>query len=235
MSDHLPYGVDTIVIPFAWSGRRRRLPQNAQLARNLPATAARNAARPPALALGASPGAPDLFAEPGAPTLPLTAISNTAAPSQEQQLTDFMRYLADPAHEGQRLEVYLDSRGIPTVGVGHKVLPEDNLWVGDRITQAQSDALLRRDAERALDAARQQMTQAKITDSNFLNPLGSVNFQLGANWNQPPNGFTRTWADVVRGDYDQAAAEAGQSRWATQTPIRVQQFQNALRALPLRQ
>lgn len=112
------------------------------------------------------------------------------------------------------------------------MLPEDNLRVGDRITQAQSDAFLRRDAERALDAARQQMAQAGIADPNFLNPLGSVNFQLGTNWNQPPNSFTRTWADIVRGDYNQAAAEAGQFRWATQTPSRVQRFQNALRALP---
>ncbi len=143
-----------------------------------------------------------------------------------------MRHLADPAHEGQRLDVYFDIRGIPTVGVGHKVLPQDNLRVGDRITQAQSNAFLRREAERALDAARQQMTQARITDPNFPNSLGLVNFQLGTNWNLPPNGFTRTWADIMRGGYDQAAAEAGQSRWATQTPVRVQQFQNALRALP---
>lgn len=118
------------------------------------------------------------------------------------------------------------------MGIGHKVLPEDNLRVGDRITQAQSNAFLRRDAERALDAARQQMTQARITDPNFLNALGSVNFQLGTTWNQLPDGFTRTWADIMRGDYNQAAAEAGQSRWATQTPARVQQFQDALRALP---
>lgn len=192
-------------------------------------------------ALPARP-APNLFTELGAPTepsntptLPPTTTFDTAAPSRERQLTAFTRYLADPAREGLRLDVYLDSRGIPTVGVGHQVLPEDNLRVGDRITQAQSDAFLRRDAERALDAARRQMTQAGITDSNFLNPLASVNFQLGTNWNQPPNGFTRTWADIMRGDYNQAAAEVGQSRWATQTPVRVQQFQNALRALPSRQ
>jgi len=36
--------------------------------------------------------------------------------------------------EGLRLKVYLDSAGLPTVGVGHLILPEDNLHLGDEIT-----------------------------------------------------------------------------------------------------
>lgn len=44
--------------------------------------------------------------------------------------------------EGLSLEVYLDTKGLPTVGVGHLVLPCDNLKVGDVISQEQSDAWL---------------------------------------------------------------------------------------------
>ena len=38
--------------------------------------------------------------------------------------------------EGKRLHVYLDSKGIETVGIGHRVLPEDRLQIGDCISEA---------------------------------------------------------------------------------------------------
>ena len=41
--------------------------------------------------------------------------------------------------EGCRLDVYLDSNGYKTVGVGHKLPSNTTLEVGDLITQAQSD------------------------------------------------------------------------------------------------
>ena len=37
--------------------------------------------------------------------------------------------------EGIKREVYLDSLGKPTVGIGHLVRPEDNLKVGQVISQ----------------------------------------------------------------------------------------------------
>ncbi len=39
-----------------------------------------------------------------------------------------------------RLVVYLDSDGNPTAGWGHLVLPEDNLKVGDAVTQEWADS-----------------------------------------------------------------------------------------------
>lgn len=51
--------------------------------------------------------------------------------------------------ESDELTVYRDSAGIPTVGVGHVVLPIDNLKVGDKITQAQSTAFLKQDLRNA--------------------------------------------------------------------------------------
>ncbi len=64
--------------------------------------------------------------------------------------------------EGIRLKVYKDSKGIPTVGVGHVVLPADNLKVGDHITQAQCDAFLAQDVvkcENAVSAVNVPLTQ----------------------------------------------------------------------------
>ena len=44
--------------------------------------------------------------------------------------------------EGYRKTVYPDSLGIPTVGIGHKVVPSDNLKLGDQITDFTSAGLL---------------------------------------------------------------------------------------------
>jgi len=56
--------------------------------------------------------------------------------------------------EGRETTVYLDSLGKPTVGIGHLVLPEDNLKVGDTITDEQVDALFKKDGAAAMAAAR---------------------------------------------------------------------------------
>lgn len=52
-------------------------------------------------------------------------------------------------HEGEKLQVYKDSGGYLTVGVGHLVLPSDNLSLGDVITQDQSDKFLKFDVQKA--------------------------------------------------------------------------------------
>jgi len=52
--------------------------------------------------------------------------------------------------EGCRLTVYLDSAGLETVGTGHLVTSQDNLHLGDTITQAQADAFLEQDLSAAV-------------------------------------------------------------------------------------
>lgn len=54
--------------------------------------------------------------------------------------------------EGIRLKAYKDSRGLPTIGVGHLIVPADHLKVGDTITQAQCDAFLAQDIKQCEDA-----------------------------------------------------------------------------------
>src|SRR5690348_9873974 len=79
--------------------------------------------------------------------------------------------------EGVRLTVYKDSKGIPTVGVGHVVLPEDGLKLGDKITQAQCDAFLAHDlgkCENAVNGAvKVPMTQ------NQFDAMVSFAFNIG--------------------------------------------------------
>lgn len=131
--------------------------------------------------------------------------------------------------EGNRNDVYRDTRGIPTVGIGHRVVPADNLKVGDWISDARKEALWRQDSEKALREAQQQMKEAAITDPEFIIPLASVNFQVGTEWYKD---FSKTWALILKGDYKAAALEAQKSKWYKQSPDRVEAFQKALRALP---
>lgn len=145
---------------------------------------------------------------------------------QQQEDAVFQQLMA--LREGRRNVVYLDNLGKPTVGIGHLVLPGDNLEVGDQITDAQVDALFRKDGAAAMSAARAQAEEAGITDSAFIPYLASVNFQLGTKWTAK---FPRTWKMIVDGDYEDAANALDGTIWAKQTPVRVKDFQDALRKL----
>jgi len=151
---------------------------------------------------------------------------------REAQLAAFQTLMAAPSEEGRRNDVYLDSRGIPTVGIGHRVLPKDNLRVGQRISDPQVDAYFQQDGRVALDNAMAQAKQAGITDPDFVNRLAAVNFQLGSKkW---PSTFPKTWGLILSGDYSGAADELNNSDWVHQTPRRVDAFAKALRSLPPR-
>lgn len=131
--------------------------------------------------------------------------------------------------EGEELEVYPDSLKKPTVGIGHLVVPADKLKLGDKITAAQSAAFFKKDAAKAIAAAKSQAAKAGIKDKTFIVYLTSVNFQLGTKWHKKQK---KTWALVLDGKYEEAAEEAAKSAWYKQTPKRVKDFQKALRNLP---
>ena len=142
---------------------------------------------------------------------------------ERQEREGFKQYMIP--EEGNRNDVYPDSKGIPTVGIGHKVLPKDGLKLGDHISDAQKEAFWRKDSKTALDAAKLQMKHAWITDPTFLPALASVNFQLGTDWRTD---FKDTWDLIKKGHYAAAAREAQRSSWYKQTPKRVVAFQQAL-------
>jgi GH24 family phage-related lysozyme (muramidase) len=158
---------------------------------------------------------------------PRQATAGRNAPAVPEELVQrFKRHMIPKEHD--RNVVYLDSKGIPTVGIGHKVVPADKLKLGDRISDARKDAFWRQDSTKALAAALQQAEQAGIDDPEFLVALADVNFQLGSTWNLE---HKKTWALIMNGDYQAAAREAQDSEWYRETPARVIAFQRALLAL----
>lgn len=133
------------------------------------------------------------------------------------------------SEEGRRRDVYLDTRGIPTVGIGHRVVPGDHLKLGDVIDTPRIEELFRQDASDALSRATSQAAEAGISDPAFIPRLAAVNLQVGPYWRSK---FPKTWAMIMAGKYDDAATALNNTPWEEQTPQRVRAFQRALRALP---
>lgn len=131
--------------------------------------------------------------------------------------------------EGRRNVVYRDSRGFPTVGIGHLVVAKDGLHLGDKITDAQIDAFFMQDSADAMNHAMAQARQAGITAQWFMPYLASVCFQLGDNWTAK---WPHTWGMICAGRYTEAADSLDGTPWSHQTPNRVADFQDALYNLP---
>ncbi|MCP4470166.1 MAG: lysozyme [Gammaproteobacteria bacterium] len=121
-------------------------------------------------------------------------------------------------HEGKRLDMYQDSKGIYTVGVGHNL--EDK-----GISEAVCDLMLTEDIEEAIGDANtfrwfedlNQPRQAVIIDMIFN--LGLTRF----------SGFKRTIKFIENELYQSAAKEMLDSKWADQVGRRAIRLSEIMR------
>ncbi len=87
--------------------------------------------------------------------------------------------------EATVLVVYLDTADNPTVGTGHLVLPEDNLKVGDTISEERADELLRTDLKKAEGEVRELVgSRAQLSQPEF-DALVDLEFNVGPTKLQP--------------------------------------------------
>jgi len=128
--------------------------------------------------------------------------------------------------EGLRKKVYKDSLGKLTVGIGHLVLPEDNLRLGDEISKERIEELFQKDTLPAYRAACKQAKEIGCETPEFICALISVNFQLGTGW---PQVFKTSYPALVNKEYEKAITGFERSVWARQTPVRVEDFVNAIK------
>lgn len=76
--------------------------------------------------------------------------------------------------EGLRLEAYRDVAGIPTIGYGHT----SGVKMGDSITEAEAEELLRKDLER-FEAAVSRLVKVPLSQPQF-DALVSFTFNVGS-------------------------------------------------------
>ena len=130
-----------------------------------------------------------------------------------------------------------DSLGFLTFGVGHRMTDEEIEMYpeGTEVPEEVRREALEKDSSKAWEAANNQAKELNVKDSEFIEALASVNFQLGTSWNKIHD---ETWKKLKRGDWEEAALEAArgknpnsESLWFQQTPTRVKDFQKAIRNL----
>lgn len=131
------------------------------------------------------------------------------------------------SREGKRYDVYLDSVGKPTVGIGHLVLKEDNLKVGDRVTEEQIAIWFNEDIKKALNKAIVQCQELGIHNEEILNIFISANYQLG----DFKKVFNTTFDLIKNKKYAKAILNIATSKWMQQTPIRAGDMISAITKL----
>jgi GH24 family phage-related lysozyme (muramidase) len=140
--------------------------------------------------------------------------------------------------EGYKQSVYLDILGKPTCGIGHLLTKEENKKypVKSLVPKRVIDNWFKEDVKTALDASKTQMKLLKLNDDDFKIALVSVNYQLGTSWHKK---FPATWKLLKAKHYDDAIKELlyknppemEPSTWKEQTPVRVEDFVEAINKL----
>jgi lysozyme len=133
--------------------------------------------------------------------------------------------------EGWETEVYIDTQGHPTAGMGHLLTESERATYkeGDTIPAQVLARWTRADTAGAYGAAIAQATELGLaSDTAFVTVLTSVNYQLGTHWRGK---FPQTWSAIKERKWALAAQMVRGSKWATQTPSRAREFADALQAL----
>jgi lysozyme len=136
--------------------------------------------------------------------------------------------------EGICLEVYKDSLGYKTVGIGHLIEDDDprwlrNLQVGDKITLAQAEELFEEDLEIATEHAEEIFGTSwiffpDIAREVFINML----FNLGRdNFLE----FENTIQAAHQLDWAKVAVEMLDSKWANQVGDRANRLSTLIEKL----
>ena len=111
--------------------------------------------------------------------------------------------------EGYKTKVYLDTLGLPTVGIGHM---DRNMRVGDVYTDAAITILYEDDVADALSIAKRSITNFETLDDTRQRILVQLAFNMGSKLFQ----FKNTLKAVQDRDFDAAANGLQNSKWFTQ-------------------
>jgi len=120
-------------------------------------------------------------------------------------------------HEGCVLHAYEDHLGYTTIGYG-RLIDERR---GGGISQAEAEALLSNDIARVVGLIESEIDNLHTLPERVQHALINMGFQLGVTGLMA---FTKMLAALKANDWELAAEEALNSRWAEQTPRRAHEI-----------
>jgi lysozyme len=128
--------------------------------------------------------------------------------------------------EGVRYSIYLDSMGVPTVGVGHncKVSPLPAGWACP-VTDAQVDQLLTQDLKNTFAQLDAHLPWWRQLDDVRARVVANMAFNMGV---ADLMTFHNALFAMQRGSYAVAAAGMLSSKWARQVGARAQRLASAM-------
>ena len=132
-------------------------------------------------------------------------------------------------HEGYRNKVYLDSLGKRTVGVGH--LCVEDFWEDNKeYSEKYLMKVLKDDLKNAIEGAEELLKDFPLLDDLAEEIIVEMIFQLGKTG---VSKFKNMWKALEKEppQYDVAATEMLDSRWAKQTPRRAKEMSDHMRSL----
>jgi len=138
-------------------------------------------------------------------------------------------------HEGEVLEVYEDSLGYLTFGVGHLIKDSDDEHgqpVGTPVSQQRVDEVYDYDFDKHLDETIHLFESKGGEDfyalpENIQHVLVNMTFNLGGTRFSK---FNNMWKGVVACDWEKVAVEMEDSRWFKQVGRRSVELQEMVRS-----
>ena len=133
--------------------------------------------------------------------------------------------------EGVRLDVYLDHLGLCSTGIGHLITEHDAEYgkpVGTQITPERVRQLFALDIAVCIEDCRSLFENWDDLPDECQLILANMAFNLGRS---RLGRFLKLRAAIANYDYDEAATQMADSKWARQVPNRAGRLIDRMRAL----
>lgn len=132
-------------------------------------------------------------------------------------------------HEGYKQEIYLDTEGLATFGIGHLVVEQDMEYgwpVGTPVEKERIDGVFEQDFGIALSDAQALFLNFDSLPDQVQRVLVNMSFNLGRT---RLGRFKKMILAVNEGKYEKAADEMVDSRWYNQVGNRSIELENWMR------
>tara|TARA_Y100001949_G_scaffold41745_1_gene34036 strand:- start:410 stop:853 length:444 start_codon:yes stop_codon:yes gene_type:complete len=133
--------------------------------------------------------------------------------------------------EGVKYEIYNDHLGYPTFGIGHLVVESDEEHgkpVGTPVTEDRVNSVFEKDVAIMIDEAKKIFPNLDELPEEAQQVIVNMTFNMG----RPRlSQFKKFIAGVNAGDWNKAAVEMMDSRWAKQVGARAERLRDRIKAL----